>query len=212
MQPVPHADPDQRQIIAQQLRLLRHRALRGTARRQRCAQIGDEMLEHQRRLLWRGLDQADHVGQGVEQEVRFDLGLQQAHAGFDQLLLRRQRAHLFLRHVLRDLALFPLPPEQADATPRQHAVYRQADAPAHERPTRPRPMRRSHQMEADQQCIDRHVDHGVHIEETQRAHAAAGVFKGALLGGGSPDAGVWGVHVRVAGGGDSGRLPLRSGL
>ncbi|MCY1301575.1 hypothetical protein D9M70_511960 [compost metagenome] len=154
------------------------------------------MLQHQRGLPRRRFDQADHVGERVEQEMRLDLGLQQFHPRLDQLLFGGQRAHLLARHVFSDLALFPLTAQQADPGPGHDAVHRQADAPADQHAARPGAMRRSKQMEGDHQSIDHHVDHGVHIEEAQRTDAAAGIFIGALLGGGSPDAGVGGVHGR----------------
>ncbi len=60
------------------------RAARGLVRR---AQQLDQLQQHAARARWLAVDQADDVGEGVEQEVRLDLRLQRLQAGRDGLPL-----------------------------------------------------------------------------------------------------------------------------
>jgi hypothetical protein len=81
-QPGVHANLQDAQVGLDQRQLVAERVPGHAQAAERSAQVVDEGLEHQPRTRRVVFHQARHVGQRVEQEVRFDLALQQLQAGF----------------------------------------------------------------------------------------------------------------------------------
>ena len=101
LQPVRHAHLHQLQVGTHQHQFIGQRGLAFVQARHGGAQVGDQALEHVGGAWRIAFHQRLHVGQGVEEEVRLDLRLQQRQACVHglffkaaalQLQLQRQRA------------------------------------------------------------------------------------------------------------------------
>ena len=85
VQSVRHAQVHQFEVGAHQGQFVRQRGGVALQARHRGAQVGDQAAQHRRRLRRAGFHQRPDIGQGVEQEMRLDLRLQQPQPGVQRL-------------------------------------------------------------------------------------------------------------------------------
>ena len=95
-----HPDLDDPHVGVDQVDLVAERVPAVAEPRERRAQVLDERLEHRLRARRVGVHERDHVGQGVEQEVRLDLRLQQAQLRFAGRVLGGDLARLGAEELL----------------------------------------------------------------------------------------------------------------
>ena len=150
------------EVGCRQVGFAAHRRVFGAAGRQAGAQVVDEALQHAPGLGGLTVDQADHVGQGVVEEVRLDLGLQGAQArlgdqpagGGDLFLLAR--GIRFAPH-----AAFARRQHQHDQHRGQHA---EGEQDGHDLPA----LDKEQRVPAMQQGVtDRDAGHAGHADRQQ---------------------------------------------